>query len=158
MSYFMVGAMVATALYTVHTTNEQASANQKIANNNATMADYAAKDAQVRGEEEVINVQRRAAALRSSQRVSAAAKGLDLSYGTTADLQDQTDFFAQADMATARTNAGREAWRYRAQAQDSRTQGSLAKSNADMQNVGTILGATGQVAGKWKSPSAKATA
>lgn len=142
--------MVTSGVLGVKAINDQADATQRVANNNAVMADYAANDAQVRGEEEAMSVQRRAASLKSSQRVSAASKGLDLGYGTTADLQDQTDFFAQSDAATARTNAGREAWRSRTQAQDFRAQGAAAKANAGWQTAATVLGTASQVADKWR--------
>lgn len=132
---------------------QQGKTAQQIANNNAKMAEYAAQDAQKRGEEDAMAVQRRAAALKSSQRVGLAANGLDLSYGTAADLQDQTDFFGQADAATARTNASREAWRLRAGGQQEQAAGAAARSNANMQAAGTLLSTAGSVAGKWYTPS-----
>jgi hypothetical protein len=128
---------------------DQGEMSQKIANNNALMAEYAAKDAQFRGEEEAAAIQRKAASLKSSQRVSMAAKGLDLGYGTAADLQDQTDFFAQSDAATARTNAGREAWRYTSQGQDFRNQGAAAAYNGSMSAAGSLLAGASSVADKW---------
>ena len=131
---------------------QQGKTAQKVANNNATMAEYAAQDAQKRGEEDAMAVQRKAAALKSSQRVGLAANGLDLSYGTAADLQDQTDFFAQSDAATARTNASREAWRLRAGGEQDRAAGAAARSNANLQAAGTLLSTAGSVAGKWYTP------
>lgn len=131
---------------------QQGKTAQQVANNNATMAEYAAQDAQKRGEEDAMAVQRKAAALKSSQRVGLAANGLDLSYGTAADLQDQTDFFAQSDAATARTNASREAWRLRAGGEQDRAAGSAARSNANLQAAGTLLSTAGSVAGKWYKP------
>lgn len=132
---------------------QQGKTAQQIANNNAKMAEYAAQDAQKRGEEDAMAAQRKAAALKSSQRVALAANGLDLSYGTAADLQDQTDFFGQADAATARTNASREAWRLRAGGQQDAAAGAAARSNANMQATGTLISAAGSVASKWYSPS-----
>lgn len=131
---------------------QQGKTAQQVANNNATMAEYAAQDAQKRGEEDAMAVQRKAAALKSSQRVGLAASGLDLSYGTAADLQDQTDFFAQSDAATARTNASREAWRLRAGGEQDRAAGAAARSNANLQAAGTLLSTAGSVAGKWYTP------
>ena len=131
---------------------QQGKTAQQVANNNATMAEYAAQDAQKRGEEDAMEVQRKAAALKSSQRVGLAANGLDLSYGTAADLQDQVDFFAQSDAATARTNASREAWRLRAGGEQDRAAGAAARSNANTQAAGTLLSTSGSVAGKWYTP------
>jgi hypothetical protein len=141
--------MAAGTLLSAKSAIDQGNATQQIANNNAIMAGYAAKDAQARGEEEAAAIQRKAASLKSSQRVSLASKGLDLGYGTAADLQDQTDFFAQSDAATARTNAGREAWRGNTQAQDFRSQGAAASYNGMMSATGSLLTGGAQVADKW---------
>jgi hypothetical protein len=115
----------------------------------AHVAEYAAQDAQRQGEQDAMAVQRRAAAIKSAQRVNLASKGLDLTYGTAADLQDQTDFFGQADAATARTNAGREAWSRRAGGQQALAEGQFARSNANLQAAGTMLSGAGQVSDKW---------
>lgn len=128
---------------------QQGKTAQQVADNNAKMAEYAAQDAQKRGEEDAMAVQRKAAALKSSQRVAMAANGLDLTYGTAADLQDQTDFFAQSDAATARTNASREAWRLRAGGEQDRAAGAAARSNANLSAAGTLISAAGSVASKW---------
>ena len=127
----------------------QGNATNKIAQNNAIMAGYAAADAQRKGEEDVQAVQRKAAALKGSQRVSLASKGLDLGYGTAGDLQDQTDFFAESDAATVRTNAKQDAWRFRSQAQDYRSQGAAAKSNGMLSAAGSLLTGGSAVADKW---------
>ena len=116
---------------------------------NAKMAEYGAQDAQRRGEEEAAGIQRKAASLKSTQRASMAAKGLDVGYGTAADLQDETDFFGQMDASTARYNAASQAWNYRAQGQLARAEGSAAAYNAKLGAAGTLLSGAGKVASKW---------
>jgi hypothetical protein len=136
---------------------QQGQAAKATARNNATMAEYAAQDAQKRGEKDAQDIQRRAAAVKSSQRVGLAAKGLDLSFGTAADLQDQTDFFSQSDVATARTNARNEAWSMRAQGSNAMAQGRAAARNANLSAAGSLLTGGAQVADKWtqyRKPSA----
>jgi hypothetical protein len=142
-------AMAASTAVSMKAQSDQAAVTSGIARNNATMAEYAAEDAQRKGEQDAMEVQRRAAALKSAQRVGAAAHGLDLGYGTPADLQDQTDFFAQEDVNTVRNNARKDAWGYRAQGQNYRTQASAAQSNGQLAVMGTMLGGAGQVASKW---------
>ncbi len=142
-------ASVASTAVAVKGAMDQGEASQKIANNNAKMAEYAAADAQVRGEEDAQAVQRKAASLKSSQRVGLAAHGLDLGYGTAADLQDQTDFFAQSDAVTARNNGRQAGWRGVAQAQDFRSQGASASYNGNMSATGSLLAGAGSVADKW---------
>lgn len=145
-------ALVATAAagaITAKSSYDQGQVAKQVGRNNAVMGEYAAQDAQRRGEEEAAAIQRKGASLKSAQRVSLAAKGLDLGYGTAADLQDQTDFFTQSDAATARTNAARDAWTARAQGAQAMAQGRAAASNANLAAAGSLLGSAGSVSDKW---------
>jgi len=126
---------------------QQSQANKQIARNNANTAEIQAQDAQRRGEQDVQDLQRKSAALKSSQRVGLAAKGLDLSYGTAGDLQDQVDFFSQSDAATLRTNAAKDAWGKRSQGANYRAEASA--QNPLMAATGSLMGSAGQVADKW---------
>jgi hypothetical protein len=147
MQMLSLGASVAGTAVSAYSGYQQSKAASAVAKNNATMAEYAARDAQRRGELEAVELQRKGASLKSAQRANMAAKGLDLGYGTAADLQDQTDFFTQSDVATARTNASKEAWSRRAQKGNY-----LAEANSQsgaMGAAGTLLAGAGQVADKW---------
>jgi len=144
-----LGASVGGTVMSAGSAYQQSQANQQIAQNNAKVAEYQAQDIQRRGEEDAQAIQRRAAALKSSQRVNLASKGLDLGYGTAADLQDQTDFFAASDVATARTNAAKDAWGKRAMGANYRAEASA--QNPLMAGAGTLLSGAGQVADKWNS-------
>lgn len=128
---------------------QQGQAAQDAAKYNAKMSEYAAQDAQRRGEEEAQAIQRRAASLKSSQRVSLAARGLDIGYGTAQDLQDQTDFFGLMDAGTARYNAANQAWSARAQGTLARAEGQAAAYQGALGAAGTLLSGAGQVSGKW---------
>ena len=127
----------------------QASAARQVARNNATMAEYAAQDAQRRGENEAESIRRKGASLKSAQRAAFAGKGVDVGYGGAADIQDQTDFFTESDIATTRTNARREAWNYRAQGQQALAIGKADAFNSMLAAGGTLLGGAGKVADKW---------
>lgn len=144
-----LGASVGSAVMSAGAIYSQGQVAKQTARNNATMAEYAAQDAQRRGEEQALAVQRKGAALKSAQEVGMAAKGLDLGYGTAADLVDQTDFFTQSDVATTRTNAARESWNMRAQGQQMLAKGNADALNATYQAAGTLLGSAGQVSDKW---------
>lgn len=146
---FTLGASLLGTGISAMSAMNQASANQQIAQNNAKVAEYQAQDIERRGQEDAQAVQRKAAALKSAQRVNLASKGLDLGYGTAADLQDQTDFFAQSDVATTRTNADKDAWGKRAMGANYRAEASA--QNPLMAGAGTLLSGAGQVADKWYS-------
>lgn len=127
--------------------HNQSKTAKEIAGNNALTAGLQAADALRRGEKDAMEVQRRGAALKSAQQVSLAAKGLDLGYGTTADLQDQTDFFNQSDVATTRNNARKEAWAREAQAGNFQAE---ALSQRPWLAAGsTLLSGAGTVADRW---------
>lgn len=146
-----LGATVGSGVMAAGSAYQQGQVAKQVAANNATMAEYAAQDAQRRGEEQVQAVQRKASQIKGAQRATMAARGLDLGVGTAADIVDQTDFFAEQDVATTRYNAAREAWSARAQGQDMLTQGKWAARNANAQALGSLLGTAGSVAGKWNS-------
>lgn len=129
---------------------QQGQAAKQIGRNNQIMAEYAAQDAEKRGEEEAQKVASKARQIKGAQRSRMAAAGLDLGVGTAQDLQDQTDFFGTQDVATTRNNARRGAWSARAQGNAAAAQGRFEAQNSNLQAFGTLLGAAGQVAGKWK--------
>jgi hypothetical protein len=145
----MTAASMAATGISAYSAIQQGKAAEKVGRNNAAMAEHSAQDAQRRGEQSAMEVQRRAAALKSAQRVSLASKGLDLTYGTAADLQDQTDFFGQSDVITTRDNARRAAWNARAGGQMALSEGHFARSNSQLQAAGSLLSGAGQVADKW---------
>lgn len=149
MQALQLGLSAASGITSFIGSQNQASAMEQVARNNQVMAERAAADAQRRGEEDVQAVQRRAAQLRGTQRSVMAARGLDLSEGTPAELIDQTDFFAEQDAATARMNARREGWAIRA---DAANQGYAAREEASrlrMSGAGSLLGSAASVADRW---------
>lgn len=156
----LMGVGLAMSAYGAHQQaegqKELANYNAQVASNNATLAEYEALDATRRGDEAAAAVRRNADMLKGSQRSSMAARGLDLAEGTAAELQDQTEFFALTDMATARHNAAREAWSIRAQG--SAYSGEAAKQRAIGSAISptaaagsTLLTGAGAVANKWYS-------
>ena len=99
----------------------QASADYQaqIARNNARTQEMQAQDAQARGADEEARLRRIASQTKGAQRASLAARGLDLNEGSALKLQEDTDFFGAVDQTTARNNAAKEAWGYRAGAANS---------------------------------------
>lgn len=132
---------------------QQGQAAKQVGRNNQIMAEYAAQDAQKRGELDAQEIRRKSAQLKGTQRNMMAARGLDLSVGTAADTLEQTDFFAEADANTARYNAGREAWSMRQQGRMSAYEGRMAARNANLSAFSTLLGTGGTVADKWHTYS-----
>jgi len=129
--------------------SQQGRVAQQVANNNATIAEYQATDAKRRSDEEAMAVRRKASSLAGTQRAVMAARGLDLTGGTPAQLLGETDFFGEQDQQTARYNGAVEAWGKRAQAGNMRAEGAAAASAGRTQAFSTLLTTAGSVGDKW---------
>ncbi len=134
----------------------QLKANQKAAQYEAQVAEENARDAIFRGELSAQSVQRTASQVAGAQRSGFAGAGVDVNYGTAADLQDETNFFGQIDAARERYNAGNEAKGLRQQGAQAAQQAKEYKKAAGnvnpLLNAGTsLLGSAGSVASKWSS-------
>jgi hypothetical protein len=146
----MVASLVAGGL-SAKASYDQGQVAKAVGRNNQIMAEYAAQDAVKRGDEDAARVRRQAATLKGAQRASMAAKGLDLGVGTSAELQDQVDFFGEIDQVTARDNAKREAWSLRAGGLNARAQGDASAQQGNLAAFSTLLSTSGQVADRWST-------
>ncbi len=149
------------AMQQAQAAQDQANYNAVVAENNAKLAEYKAQDAQQRGELEAQKVQREAAQLRGAQRATMAARGLSLSEGTPLSLLEQTDYFSATDVATTRTNAGKEAWANRVQKANFETEAMSNRAAASsinplMAGATSLISSASKVADKWYTPSAGA--
>jgi hypothetical protein len=163
----IIGAVAsdASSVFSAYSSFSGASANKQAANynaaiqrNNALAAQYQAEDAVNRGNLAVDEHMRKVAALKGTQTATMAARGLDLSEGTPLNILTDTDILGEADANTIRTNASREAWGYKQQANNATAQGNLYKMQAKNINPmmaagGTLLGGAGSVADRWYSSS-----
>jgi hypothetical protein len=138
---------VASTAMSAYSAYQQQSVAAKVARNNAATAEYQARDAERRGEQQSQEIARRASQLQGTQRATMASRGLDLTSGTPADLIEQTDFFASIDQATARTNARKEAWGKRAMGANYRAE---ASGYSPLMAAGSsLLGGATSVADRW---------
>lgn len=136
-------------------TYQQGQTNAEIANANAKTAEYAAQDALRRADKDAEAVQRRTAQMVGAQRAGFAAKGLDISDGTPADVIDQTNFFGVADAGTARYNGKVEAYNDRSRAAGFSAQAQAAQSNGIYGAAGSLLTSAGAVSDRWNTYTRK---
>lgn len=115
---------------------------------NAAVANLQANDALARGEEAERRHRMQVRQLVGAQRASFAAQGVDVNDPDSSALDVQADAAAlgELDALTIRQNAAREAWGYRAQAQDARIRGQIGYAEGTNKAVGTILGTAGNLA------------
>jgi hypothetical protein len=118
--------------------------NAKALKYNAKIARMQADDALFRGEEDVMRAQRKGAQVRGAQRVALAAQGVDVNQDTAALVQKDTARAVAEDVATIRNNARREAWGYRVQATNLKSQARMSRYEGRSGAAGTLLGGGGQ--------------
>lgn len=145
----LVGLTAASAATAAYAGYSQAQTNKKLAQHNADVQEIEAQDALKRGDQAKIDARKRGAMIEGSQRTALSARGLDLSEGTANDILGQTDFFTQSDIATAGTNASKEAWMRRSGAANSQLQADA--TNPGLTLAGGLLGGASSVADKWYS-------
>lgn len=115
----------------------------------ADLDEYQAQNALVQGEREQQRSRLATAQLKSTQRASMAANGVDLAEGTPARVLTSTDLLGEIDAQTIQQNALRSAWGYRTDARMKRA--SAGTINPAMSAFSSLLGGGGQVASSWYS-------
>lgn len=154
MAYFSTGtymaiAAIAAAGMSAYGMQQQARTQRKVGEYNAKMNEFAAQDAEKRGDQQANDLARRMAALKGTQRSRMAAAGLDLEDGTAADIQDQTDFFTDRDVATLRFNGRKDAWSARQSGALAQWRGNADANQSELSSYATVLSAASRVSDKW---------
>lgn len=97
---------------------------------NARLSELAAETELNRGQREYAAFTLKKGAMKSTQRASLAANGVDLGVGSALETLTTTDIMGEIDGATIVSNAVRAAWGYQTQAVISRTSAAVAANNA----------------------------
>lgn len=106
---------------------------------NAKIADFQAEDALERGDIAASRVRAEGRRIKGSQRVAAAAQGIDVNSGSAAEIQDDTELFSELDANTIRSNAYREAFGYKIDAINSRGRGEMGRLGTEFSGKMTLL-------------------
>jgi len=106
---------------------------------NAEIAEDQAQDATKRGESAVRDLERDTKQKIGAQRAALAASGVKVDSGSAAQIQQDTELLAVEDARTLRNNAVREAWGFKSQAVNMRSQGNFASLAARNQASNTLL-------------------
>jgi hypothetical protein len=121
---------------------------------NARISEMGAQSALNQGQKEIANLTLQAGQLKSSQRASMAANGIDLGTGSAAEVQASTDIMKEIDVNQANANTVKNAWGYRMQGVNYQNQSLAARAGASsISPIGSattslMSGAT-QVASNW---------
>lgn len=127
-----------------------------VGRNNSILAQRAADDARLRGEEAARREASKTKQLAGRQRAALAANGQLVDQGSALDLTDDTMQIGKLDELTIRSNAEREALGYEAQGANFQAGSELNRmgaANASTASIGsafgTVLTGAGNVASKW---------
>lgn len=119
---------------------QQAYFEASIAESNAALADAAAVDAIERGGMAVNEARRSGRKLIGQQRAAAAAGGIQVDAGIAEQLQKETEFLTEQDVATIRTNAARSAWGSRTEATNYRASAAMQRAVGKSKSPGRAAG------------------
>lgn len=123
---------------------------------NATLAERQAQVAMEKGRFEVDQLRRSTAGLKGSQRATMAARGLDLTSGSPAEILAGTELMGEIDVQQAQVNAVREAWGYRTQKTNLENEARTKRANASAIKPGmaaatSLLGSATSMASSYYS-------
>ena len=131
------------AYYSAQAQKSSLKTQASIADTNARLAEISAQGELLKGQRAEQSVRLTTAKVKSSQRASMTANGIDLGSTTAVNVLDTTDIMGEIDANTAAANAVRSAWGYRTQGvnytNDAITKRATAKGISPWMQAGTSL-------------------
>lgn len=149
---FGLAGQVAGSFYSAKSQRTQADLQAYLAQHNARMSELAAKQSLAAGQKRAGQRSLQAGYAISQQKAQQAAAGVDLSVGSAAELRAGTEIFKEADVNQIEANALMQAWGYRTQAADYRTQAGMARASSPSPALAagaTLLTGAVSVADSW---------
>lgn len=150
----IAGAVISAGgqIYSGMAANAQGKYEQQVANQNAQLEERSQRDAISRQETEQTRHYRRLSQALGEQRVRNSAAGLDIGFGSAADLETDIALIGYEDSAALAENANKEimgydinAANYRSSGAAARTRGKSAQTAGFIGAAGTLLSAASQV-------------
>jgi len=128
----MAVAGVATSLYGLYESKQQADAlerqsqfNAQQMRTNAAQLDVRAEEAGKQALDDAVDVQQDISRMIGTQKVNLAAQGIDIGSEVSTQIRRDTERIGAEDVQTLKNNAWKEAWGMKTQAQDLRMQADM---------------------------------
>lgn len=142
------------AYYSARSAKNSLKHQARMAEINAQISELGAKSALLQGQRQEQASRLAAGQLKSRQRVSMAANGIDLASDTPQNILNTTDFMSEADALTIQRNALQVAWGYRTQATNQQIGATMARADAggvspSMSAATSLVGSATAVASRW---------
>ncbi len=141
-----IGAAVISAggqIYSGMAANAQGKYEQQVANQNAALEERSQRDAISRQETEQTRHYRRLSQALGEARLRNSAAGLDIGFGSAADLETDIALIGYEDSATLAENANKEIMGYDINAANFRNQGTAARARGRSAQTAGFIGAAG---------------
>lgn len=156
---YLIAATAVAGGYAAYSSYQQGKFQQKVANNNAEVANQMATQAIERGQRDEMRHRLKVAHMKSDQRAAFGASGRDIS-GSALDILGDTAMMGELDALTIRYNAQLEGYGQEVQAENFKAQGKLDRQAGNAQAAGTLLETAGNVGSQWynyKAPTPAST-
>lgn len=142
------------AYYSARSAKNSLKHQARMAEINAQISELGAKSALLQGQRQEQASRLAAGQLKSRQRVSMAANGIDLASDTPQNILNTTDFMSEADALTIQRNALQAAWGYRTQATNQQIGATMARADAGgvspfVSAATSLVGSATAVASRW---------
>ena len=142
------------AYYSARSAKNSIKHQARMAEINAQISELGAKSALLQGQRQEQASRLAAGQLKSRQRVSMAANGIDLASDTPQNILNTTDFMSEADALTIQRNALQAAWGYRTQATNQQIGATMARADAGgvspfVSAATSLVGSATAVASRW---------
>lgn len=122
---------------------------------NARLADLAGADATARGMAEGGRERMKGSQSVARQFVAYANSGVDPTQGSAARTQEWTKAVSELDAQTIQNNAAREAWGFKAKADEMRTEEKNERRRSENRRFATVLGGAGRLASSFGNYASK---
>lgn len=132
-------------IYQGQAVNNQSKYEQAVANQNAKLEERSRDDAIARGETAQLQHYRRLSQALGESRVRNSAAGLDVSFGSAANLESDIALMGYEDSAALSENTRREAMGYDLNAINYRTAGDAARMRGKAAKTAGYIGAAGTI-------------
>lgn len=147
-------AMAASAAMAAKSSYDQGQYQKKVGEYNARVAENQATDERAKATEAMSEERTKAMQLRATQRAAAAARGVEIDYGTALNIQEDTEMIGRINAQRIDRYGDQRQEALTSEALMARSAGDNAVRQGSMKAVGSLIGAAGNAA----KPSASASA
>lgn len=140
-------AMAASAAMSAKASYDQGQQAKKVGEYNARLAENQATEERSRATEAMSEERTKAMQLRATQRAAAAARGVEIDYGTALHIQEDTEMIGRINAQRIDRYGDQRQEALTSEALMARSAGSNAARQGSMAAAGTLIGAAGSMAG-----------